>query len=55
MVFSDDPDHLVAVFGVEDLVVVRTADATLVCPRDRAGDLKELVNQLRRRGLDAYL
>ena len=55
LVFSDSADHLVAVFGVSDLVVVRTEDATLVCPRDRAGDLKVLIKQLRERGLERYL
>lgn len=53
IVVSDDPDHLVAVFGARDLVVVRTADATLVCPR--GSDLKTLVEALRARGLQRYL
>lgn len=35
--------HLVALYGVEDLVVVHTPDATLVCPRNRAQELKNLV------------
>ena len=34
--------HLVACLGCEDLVVVHTADATLVCPRSRADELKKL-------------
>jgi mannose-1-phosphate guanylyltransferase/mannose-6-phosphate isomerase len=32
-----------AVFGVSDLAVVQTPDATLVCPLSRAEDLKKLV------------
>ncbi|HUJ77275.1 MAG TPA: mannose-1-phosphate guanylyltransferase, partial [bacterium] len=39
---SSDPDHLVAVLGCDDLVVVHTPDATLVCRRDRAEDIKKL-------------
>jgi mannose-1-phosphate guanylyltransferase len=39
----------VVLFGVEDLVVVRTADTTLVLPRDRAADLKTLLGQLETR------
>ncbi|MDR1817995.1 MAG: NTP transferase domain-containing protein [Puniceicoccales bacterium] len=38
--------HLVAALGVEDLIIVHTADATLVCPKSRAQDLKRLVSQL---------
>jgi len=38
----------VVLFGVRDLVVVRTADKTLVLPRERAADLKTLVTELER-------
>jgi mannose-1-phosphate guanylyltransferase len=41
-VASSDPQHLVAVFGCEDLVIVHTPSATLVCRKDRAEDLKRL-------------
>ena len=44
-------DHgLIAALGVEELVVVATADAVLVAPRDRAQDLKLLVQRLERDG-----
>ncbi|HOX31365.1 MAG TPA: sugar phosphate nucleotidyltransferase [Spirochaetales bacterium] len=39
---STEPGHLVACLGCEDLVVVHTPDATLVCPRSRADELKKL-------------
>jgi mannose-1-phosphate guanylyltransferase/mannose-6-phosphate isomerase len=42
--------RLVAAVGVRDLVVVETADALLVAPRDRAQDVKEIVAQLDRAG-----
>jgi len=35
--------HLIALLGVEDLVVVHTPDATLVCPKSRAQELKKLL------------
>ena len=38
--------HLVGVVGVDDLVVVHTPDATLVCPRERAEEVKELVRRI---------
>ena len=38
--------HLVTVLGVDNLIVVHTADATLVCPRDRAQDIKALLKRL---------
>lgn len=41
-------DELIALVGVKDLVVVRAGDATLVCPRDRAQDVKKIVERLAR-------
>ena len=38
--------HLVAAVGVTGLVIVRTRDATLVCRRDSAQDVKKLVDLL---------
>lgn len=36
----------VATIGVSDLVVIETPDVVLVCPRDRAQDVKKLVESL---------
>lgn len=46
LVVSDDPDHLIATVGCEDLVIVHTKDATLVCPRAQAERVKELVDRI---------
>ncbi|HEX5507340.1 MAG TPA: mannose-1-phosphate guanylyltransferase/mannose-6-phosphate isomerase [Pseudolabrys sp.] len=40
-------DRLAAVIGVEDLVVVSTADAVMVVPRARAQEVRELVSTLK--------
>ena len=53
VVFS--PERLVALVGVDDLIVVDAADAVLICRRDRAQDVRRVVHELERRGLDAYL
>jgi len=42
--------RLVAVAGLEGCVVVETPDAVLVVPRDRAQDVKKIVDELERRG-----
>ena len=39
-----------AVLGVENLVVVETSDAVMVCPKDRAQDVKTLIEKLNRIG-----
>jgi mannose-1-phosphate guanylyltransferase len=46
VVFGDGPE-VIATIGVGDLIVVRAGDATLVCPRDRAEDVKKIVERLR--------
>ncbi len=39
---SSDPQHLIAAIGCEELIIVHTPDATLVCRADRADAVKEL-------------
>lgn len=46
---------LVALVGMENLVVVETPDVVLICRKDRAEDVKQIVEQLRRKGPDEYL
>lgn len=46
IVYCQDDEHLVALLGVEDLIVVKTDDATLVCHKDKAQDLKALVKTI---------
>ena len=42
--------HLVAAVDVQKLVIVHTPDATLVCSRESSGDVKKLVEHLRKTG-----
>jgi mannose-1-phosphate guanylyltransferase len=51
----DSPHRLVALLGVEDLVVIDTPDALLVARKDRSQDVRLVVDELRRRGLARYL
>ena len=47
---------LVAGVGIEDLVIVRTRDVTLVCRSGRAQEVRAIVEQLKtRKDLDEYL
>ena len=46
---------LVACLGVDDLVVVATGDAVLVTRKDRAQDVRQIVEKLREKQLDKYL
>ena len=48
-------DRLVATVGVENLVIIDTEDAVLVCPRERAEGVREIVDQLKETGNSDYL
>ncbi len=39
-------NHLVTTIGVEDLIIVQTDDATLICKADKAQNIKEIVKKL---------
>jgi len=47
--------RLVALVGVEGLVVIDTEDAVLVCSADRVQDVKQIIDELHRRGWKEHL
>jgi len=47
--------RLVAAIGLDDMIIVDTEDALLVCPRSRAQDVRKVVDALRRAGKTSYL
>ncbi len=53
LIFS--PDKLVAALGIEDVIVINTEDALLVCKLGRSQDVKEVVDYLRRKQMYDYL
>jgi mannose-1-phosphate guanylyltransferase/mannose-6-phosphate isomerase len=42
--------ELIALLGVEDLIVVRAGNALLVAKKDRAQDVKKIVTRLEKEG-----
>jgi mannose-1-phosphate guanylyltransferase len=47
--------RLVAALGLHGMVVIDTGDAVLVCPKERAQDVKKIVDKLKREGKEKYL
>ena len=47
--------RVVATIGLTDMVVVDTPDATLVCPKSRAQDVKKMVEILKQQGAPEHL
>jgi mannose-1-phosphate guanylyltransferase len=54
VIVSDDPNHLVTTIGLSDMIVVHCRDVTLVCPKEQAQRVKELVTKLKEKYGDQY-
>jgi mannose-1-phosphate guanylyltransferase len=54
VIFSDN-DHLLAVVGMDDCIIVHTGDATLVCSKSDSQRLKELVDLIAQRFGSEYV
>jgi len=48
-------DKLIAVVGMNNLIVVDAGDALLICPREGSQQVRALVDKLEKEGLEAYL
>jgi len=53
LIFS--PKKLVATIGIEDIIIVETDDALLVCRKDCAQNVSEIVEELRKKKWEEYL
>ncbi len=53
--FLYSPKRLIATVGLTDMIVVDTEDAILICPKDRAQEVKHLVEALRKNNKTKYL
>lgn len=54
-VLAHNEKRLVAVVGVDDVIVIETDDAVLVLHKDHAQDVREVTEKLRERGLEEFL
>jgi mannose-1-phosphate guanylyltransferase len=54
-VIAGDPGHLIATVGVANLLIIQDGNATLVADRRDEGTVKQLVELLKKKGLEPYL
>ncbi len=54
-VFIYSPHRLTATIGLENMIVVDTGDVLLICPKDRAQEVKRIVEELQKQNKDKYL
>ena len=55
IVVTEQKGHLLALIGLDNMIVAHSPDATLVCPANQAHRLKELIDQLQQHGRDKFL
>ena len=55
LILSEMPEKLVATIGVNDLIVIDTGNALLICPREKAQQVRQIVDRLKKEGQDIYL
>ncbi|MCY1719016.1 mannose-1-phosphate guanylyltransferase [Prolixibacteraceae bacterium Z1-6] len=53
-VYAED-ENLIAVVGMDDVIVVQDGNTTLVCKRENAEDIKKIVEQLKAENSNKYL
>jgi len=53
--FIYSPGKITAMVGLDNVMVINTPTATLICPLDRAQDVKQVVEKLKREGKEHYL
>lgn len=54
-ILAHNEKRLVAAIGVRDLIIIETDDAVLVCHKDRAQDVRQVIDKLKERGFGDLL
>ena len=55
IVATEEKDHLLALIGVENMIVAHSKDATLVCPINQAHRLKDLLEKVKANHPESFL
>lgn len=55
IVVSRDPNHLISLIGVSDMIIIHTPDATLICPKSENQRVKDMVAKVKEKYGEKYL
>lgn len=55
LIFSTSKDRMVVTIGLQNMIIVDTPDAVLLCPRGESQRIKDLVNYLKENNYTQYL
>jgi mannose-1-phosphate guanylyltransferase len=54
VIVCQDANHLISTIGVSDMIIVHAQDATLICPKDQAQRVKELLLKVKEKFGDKF-
>ncbi|MDR2115998.1 MAG: mannose-1-phosphate guanyltransferase [Planctomycetaceae bacterium] len=55
IVRCNDPNHLFALLGIENVIIVQTPDATLIARKDCEESVREIIEKLKKQNRNEYL
>ena len=55
LVYGSDKNKLIATVGLNDMIIVDTKDGLLICPADKASEVKKIVEILKKEKKEKYL
>ncbi|HEX8525280.1 MAG TPA: mannose-1-phosphate guanylyltransferase [Tepidisphaeraceae bacterium] len=55
IIISDQPEHLISAVGLNDMIIIHTRDSTMICPKDDAQRVKELVGKVKEKFGNRYV
>ncbi len=55
LIKTDNNQKMIVLAGLEDIIIVDTKDALLVCQKGQSQKVREIVNELKQKKLDRYL
>ena len=55
VVLEDNPKKIISTINLENLVIIDTADALLICKKGESQSVRRVIDELKRKNLDEYL
>jgi mannose-1-phosphate guanylyltransferase len=55
LIFGQDPERLIVTIDAQDMVIIDTKDALLICPKDSVQKVRTVVEHLKKTGQQKYL
>jgi mannose-1-phosphate guanylyltransferase len=55
LIYESLDDKIVTTLGIDNLIIIDTPDALMICTREKAQQIKEIINNLKEGHLEKYL